>query len=266
MNKTLFTADLRAHWSLFLFIQLVLLLYGTISVYMFDPESVDALVNMLQILPENMVKAMGFDNLGTDLTEYIAGYLYGFIMIIFPIIYIAILSNNLVAKHVERGSIVYLLTTPNSRVRIALTQALYLLVTLAVLIGVLTGVVLAMCASLFPGMLDVGRFLLLNIVTFLVLAVVSGIAFLGSCAFNETRWSMALGAGLPGLMFIVKMISELNEQLAWVRYLTVFTLMDSENVLAGGSFVTTAVIGTTAAALLLFAGGIALFNRRSLAV
>ncbi|MBC8452389.1 MAG: hypothetical protein H8D65_00870, partial [Spirochaetes bacterium] len=127
MNKTLFAADLRAHWVLFFFIQFVLLLYGTISVYMFDPESVDALVNMLQVLPENMVKAMGFDNLGTDLTQYIASYLYGFIMIIFPIIYIAVLSNNLVAKHVEWGSIVYLLTTPNSRVRIAMTQALYLL-------------------------------------------------------------------------------------------------------------------------------------------
>jgi ABC-2 type transport system permease protein len=266
MNRTLLKADLRAHWPLFLFIQLVLLLYGSISVYMFDPKSAEALINMIAVLPEAMVKAMGFDKLGTDLTEYVASYLYGFIMIVFPLIYIAVIANKLIAAHVERGSIVYLLSSPNSRITIAVTQAAYLLITLAVHIAVTTGVIVLMCITRYPGMLQIGRFLLLNLLTFTVLAAVSGAAFFASCLFSETRWSLTVGAGVPGAMFVLGMVSDLGSDLHWLSRLSIFTLMDIELVLTGGPPLVLALAATAAAAAALFVSAVAVFNRRSLAV
>lgn len=264
MIGALFKSNMKAYWPLFLFVVLILLLYGSISVYMFDPSGLDALVDMLDVLPEGMVKAMGFDNLGTDLTYYIASYLYGFIMIIFPGIYISILANNLVAKQVERGSMAYLLTTPNTRIKVALTQAVYLLLTLAVHIIILTGVVILMCVSSFPGRLEVGKYIVFNILTYLVLAVTAGIAFIGSTLLNESRWSLAVGAGIPSVMFILKMIYGIDDSLSWVRYLTVFSLIDLDPVIAGEAGVLLA--GAGGGAILLFGIGIGIFHKRSLAL
>ncbi|MCG8484270.1 MAG: ABC transporter permease subunit, partial [Clostridia bacterium] len=123
MNYTLFKATAKANWVILLMITLVILMYVSISITMFDPDNIEKMNAMLDMVPEGMLKAMGFENLGTDLTEYLSNYLYGFIFIMFPMIYCIIVSNKLIAKHVDSGSMAYLLTTPNSRVKIAVTQA-----------------------------------------------------------------------------------------------------------------------------------------------
>ena len=115
-----------ANWGIFAFVAGMLLIYVSTAVSMYDPSSIETMENMFKLLPEGMLKAFGFDTLGTDLTGYLAHYFYGFIIIVFPLIYIVLISNRLIAKHVDTGSMAYLLTTPNTRVRVAFTQAMYL--------------------------------------------------------------------------------------------------------------------------------------------
>ena len=266
MNWTLFRANLRTNWILLLFIILIVMMYGSISVSMFDPESAEIINSMLELMPEGIIKAMGFDDLGTDLTQYVSSYLYGFIMIIFPLIYIIITTNNIMARHIDRGSMAYLLTTPNSRVRIASTQAFYLVKGIALICMFNTLLIIFLSMSMFPGMLDVERFLLLNLSTFLVLTLLGGIAFLSACSFSESRWSLAVGAGIPILFFVVDMLSAISEEVGWLQYATVFTLMDPSRVLEGGLFVLISCIATGVVSVLLYATGVVVFNRRSLAL
>ncbi len=57
---------------------------------------------------------MGFSGLVTDLTGYLASWLYGLLMFGFPMVYCIILGNRLVARQVDSGSFAYLLSTPHS--------------------------------------------------------------------------------------------------------------------------------------------------------
>ncbi len=266
MSGTLFKESLRSNWIVALVLVLVILIYVTTGVSMFDPQSAEALTAMLDLLPEGLISAMGFANMGTELTEYLASYLYGFIMIMFPMIYCIIMGNRLIAKHLESGALAYLLTTPNTRVRIATTQAVYLAVSLLAVLAVPVAVAIAMSAALFPGSLRVGAFLQLNVITYLTMLVVSGITFLSSCTFSETRYSLAVGAGVPTLFFVFRMISGASDEFAWLKYVSVFWFIDFERIFSATGYVLQASGILLAASVALFSAGVVVFNRRSLAL
>ncbi len=266
MNWTLFKATLRANWTIALFFTLFIMIYVVSSIGMFDPNSAEAMEAMLKMLPEGMVKAFGFQNMGTDLTGYLSNYLYGFILITFPMIYCVIMANRMIAKHVDSGSMAYLLTTPNSRTRIATTQALYLVISLAVAMTANIALAVVMSESMFPGMLEIGGFLALNWVTYLTMLVVGGIGFFCSCLFNETRFSLSIGAGLPVLFLVFRMISTLSDDISWLKYLTIFTFVNVKEILTDTSYVPPVTFILLAISSALYVSAIGIFNRRSLAI
>ena len=266
MNWTLFRATTRANWTIALYVTLFIMIYVVSSISMFDPSSADALKAMLDLLPEGLVKALGFENMGTDLTGYISNYLYGFILLTFPMIYCVIMANRMIAKHVDSGSMAYLLTTPNSRVKVATTQAVFLAVSLAVIMIANIALAILLCESMFPGMLKIGPFLTLNWITYLAMLAVSGIGFFSSCIFNETRLSLSVGAGLPILFLVFNMISGLSDKIAWLKYLTVFTFVNVDKTLTDVSYAVPVTFILLAISSALYVSAIRIFNRRSLAI
>lgn len=266
MNKTLYKANVRANWGILLFITLMLLMYVSVSITMFDPDSSEAMEGMLKLMPEGMIKALGFDNLGTDLTRYLSNYLYGFIFITFPVIYTVIVSNKLIAKHVDSGSMAYLLTTPNSRVRIASTQAVFLISSIVAIFVFNVSIGIIFCESLFKGLLDINRFIALNWITFLVILAVSGIGFFFSCFFNDTRNSLAFGGGIPILFLVIKMLTGISENLAWLKYLTMYSFINIDEILTNNTYVLVSSIILIGISTVLYYAAIAIFNRKSLAI
>lgn len=266
MNKTLFKKNIKSNWGLFMFVVGMLLIYVTTSISMFDPISAEAMMAMFEMLPEGMIKAFGFDGLGTDLTGYLGGYLYSFILLIFPMIYTVILSIRLVAKHVDSGSMAYLLSTPNSRIEIIFTQALYLITSTFVLILIELGVLITMAESMFPGHLQLGKFLALNVLTYLVLIVVGGISFLFSCIFNDTKNAIAFGAGIPIIFFVIKMISELGEKVELLKYFTIYSIVKPERIMNDGQYTLTVCLILIGVAGVLYGSSIYIFNKKSLPI
>ena len=266
MNRTLFVSNIKSNWGIFAFVAGMLLIYFSTSVAMYDPSSVEKMESMFNLLPKGMLKAFGFDNLGRTMTGYLAHYLYGFIIIVFPIIYIVIVSHRLVAKHVDSGSMAYLLTTPNTRVRIAVTQGVYLLVSLLVLLAFDVGILLLLSQSAFPGLLDIGKFLVLNLATYLVLSVVCGIGFFFSCLFNDTKNAIAFGGGIPIAFVVIKMVSEFSADLEWMRFFTLFTVLDIDRILESPSYAVTICLVLAGVVLALFIAAVRVFDRKNLAI
>ncbi|MBS4539363.1 ABC transporter permease subunit [Clostridium sp. D2Q-11] len=266
MNKTLFKATLRANWLIGLFITLMLIMYTSIAITMFDPESADMVEGMLKMIPKGMIKAFGFSNLGTELTGYISSYLYGFIYIIFPVIYSVIVANKLIAKHVDSGSMAYLLTTPNSRIKIAITQAIYLASSIAIIfiINIVIGIILS--ESMFSGLLKIDKYLSLNLITYLVILAVSSIGFFFSCLFNETKYSLAFGGGVPLIFLVIKMLSELNTDLEWMRYMTLYSFINIDKILESSGYVILSSSIILVISLIFYILGIIIFNRKSLSI
>lgn len=266
MSGALFKESLRANWLIALLFVLIMMVYVTTAVSMFDPMTADALTAMLDMLPEGLIQAMGFADLSNELTQYLAGYLYGFIMIVFPMIYCILLGNRLIAKHVDTGSMAYILTTPTTRAQVAITQAVYMIISLLVVLAVPVAVTIIAGAAMFPGQLRVGAFLSLNVVTYLTMASVGGITFLGSSMFSESRYSLAFGAGISVVFFMLRMISQASDTFEWMKYGTVFSFIDATRIFEDSSYVLLVAAVLAGGSAMLYAAGVIIFTKRSLAI
>lgn len=260
----LFKAGLRANWGLWLVFSLVLLMYISIMISMYDPDNIDAMVQMYELLPQGMIDAFGFAETPTDLVTFVALYYYGFIILLFPLIFCIILANRLVAGLVDRGSMAYLLATPHSRVKIIVTQALFMVsaVVSLLVVNMLAG--LFFSEALFPEELYLGAYLRLNLVTIFMTLAIGSICFFFSCLFNESRHALAFGGGVPLFFFAVNMLRNVGDNTDWLRYLTLYSLynpmelaMDSS--FPGGTLLVFALIG-----IVLYSLGPLIFSRRNL--
>ena len=61
-------------------------------------------------------------NAGATMLDFVANYLYGFILIAIPMLCLVLIAVRLVARYVDQGSMAYLLATPNTRGTIVTTQ------------------------------------------------------------------------------------------------------------------------------------------------
>ncbi len=262
----LFKAGFKLNWLLFLIFLAVLVMYMTIMISMYDPENVEAMNVYLETLPEVMVDAMGFSTAATELTSFIGLYYYGFIALLFPMIFCIILANRLVATLVDRGSMAYLLSTPNTRVIIVTTQALFIVSCIIIMLLINTTIGISFSESMFPGDLNINIFIKLNLITILLTLAVSSICFFFSCLFNETRYSLAFGAGIPLLFFVVNMLRSVGEKADWLKYLTIYSLFDAGAIISGEQSIILTSLGFAAITLLLYSSGIIIFSRKNLYV
>jgi ABC-2 type transport system permease protein len=77
---------------------------------------------------------------------------------------------------------------------------------------------------------------------------------------------VAVGAGVPGVMFILQMLSQAGDKTANFKYATFFTLFNPDGIIAGESGAMGGVWVLFAGAALLFALAITVFTRRDLSI
>lgn len=207
----------------------VMTMYTVVIIYMYDPALADMLDSFQSAIPE-MMRAFGMSGIASNLLEFIQIYLYGFIMLVFPMIFSIIQVHRLLTHYIDCGSMASLLATPNSRTKILRTQCLSVLITLAVLLLAVTLTGLCTCQIMFPGELNIGRYLLLNLVLFLLHLCLTSIIFLAGCLFNDSKTFYLFGAGIPILFYLFQMLSDMGEKMEWLKYFTLFTLFPGENI------------------------------------
>ena len=263
ISKPLMKATIKQNYIVFIIIFGVLMLYLPIIISMYNPKTQESLDEILTMLPQQLISAMGFTGDMGSLLTFIATYFYGFLILLLPMIYTITVANRSIASLVDRGSMAYLLATPNTRRKIAGTQGSFLLISTTLLLSFITLAGILICELLFPGDLDVKGFLLLNLGALLLYFALTGISFFASCIFNDAKDSLALGAGLPVAFLLLQMISDIGEKFNFLKYLSLYTLFDPASITSGKnnlpSFLVLAVIG-----VILYSAGIASFRRRDL--
>jgi ABC-2 type transport system permease protein len=263
MSLTLFTTTFRKNWILLLIFFGVLAMYVIVMISMYNPEDIESLLSLLKVFSEDFIKAFGFSGAVTDLTTYLASWLYGMLMFALPMVYSIILGNRLVAKTVDNGSMAYLLSTPNSRNKIIITLGIYALISVLVLfIGIFA---LGVISSniMFPGLLNVNGFLRLNFTTLLVNMAVLMIVFFFSCLFNESRYSLLFGAGIPIIFLLMNMLGGTAEAAKIFKQISIYGLYDPVNVAKGGETLGINLFFTCVIAIL-FIASVIIFKRKRL--
>lgn len=110
---------------------------------------------------------------------------------------------------------------------------------------------------------DMETYLWLNIGCCLLILAFSAIGFFASCLFNRSKNAMAIGGGLPFASFIISIIVEMSENLENLKYITLTTLFDTQEILVLGDFgVGLAVLAGIAAVL--YAAGCVIFTQKDL--
>ncbi|MHB0857662.1 MAG: ABC transporter permease subunit [Anaerolineae bacterium] len=263
MSWTLFKTTMKKNWTLLAIFFGVLTMYLAIMINMYDPSDVEALAAMLQLFPEDIMEAMGFSGLITNLTEYLASWLYGLLMFGFPMVYCIILGNRLVAKLVDNGSFAYLLSTPNSREKIVVTQGIYGLFSVAALFAALSSVGILICRALFPGELNVEAFLSLNLTTMFVNMVVMMISFFSSCVFNDIKMTSGFGAGIPIASLLMNMLGGTSADAEVLKNISIYGLYDPAELVRGAEIWGTNLV-YIAMIVTLFVAGVLVFRRKRL--
>ena len=263
MSLSLFKMTFRKNWSLLIIFFGILTMYMAVMISMYDPNDMEALMAMLKLFPEEMMKAMGFGTVVTDLTGYLSSWLYGLLMFAFPMIYSIILANRLASKMVDNSSFAYLLSTPNSRVKIIVTQGVYALVSIIVLFVALFGAGVVICESMFSSTLDINAFLRLNVTTMLVNMLVMMICFFFSCLFNESKYSLGFGSGLPIMFLLMNMLGNVSKSTELLKKISIYGLYDPIELVNGASVITVNTIYIVFTIVLFFIS-IYVFNKKRL--
>ncbi len=83
---------------------------------------------------------------------------------------------------------------------------------------------------------EISDYILLNLGLFLLMFATSGIAFFASCFFNLTNKYMLVGGGIPLAFFLFKMMGDVSESLAPIKYVTMNSLYDTGKILSGEGY------------------------------
>ena len=98
INKTLYVREMKKSIKMLLIFAAVITMYVTIIIGMYDPEMMEMLKGFEEMMPELMA-SVGMTTGATSLLGFMVSYLYGFIFLIFPMVYCILRGNGLVSKY-----------------------------------------------------------------------------------------------------------------------------------------------------------------------
>ena len=250
MSQALYKREMKGSVKLLVIFGAVITLYVPIIITMYDPKLMAMLDSFVAFMP-GLMSAVGMTAGATTLLGFMISYLYGFILLVFPMVYSILRANGLVSRYVDRGSMVPLLAAPVKRRTVAVTQGLVLVSGIVILLIFSTALEIVCAAVAFPGELSVADVIRLNGGLLCLHLCLGGICFLSSCAFSDARYSTGVGAGVPVLMYVLQMLANMGGAGEKAKYITLFSLYDPTGLAAGD---TAAVLGS--AVLLALAAGL----------
>lgn len=177
---------------------------------------------------------------------------YGIMATLLPAVYILISSNKLFASQVDRGSMAYVLSTPCRRSRITMTQMIFSVASIVFLFAVTTVAHIAVNASDPMGLeligtnigiegltgdLTAAMILKINLSAMIICLAMSGVCFMFSGIFNQTKYSIGCSGTFIGVSVLANMMAMFGslgiDALSNFKYLTICSLYDFTSILTG---------------------------------
>lgn len=262
MVKHLLARSVRSNLGLLGIILAVLAMYGGIIVTMYDPELGDTLNSMAAAMPE-LFAAFGMAGTPATLTEFLVNYLYGFLLLVFPLVMSILLANRLVASYVDSGAVAYLLASPHSRAAITATQAVVHIVSNWICLAIFYGGCSAFCEMMFPGELDWTALARVTLGLAAMHFFFGGLLFASVCIFNDAKPAVGVGTSLTVLFLLIQMAEQVSDKFDWLQYLTPVTLYRTTELMEGTGGVWQACVLAGAGFVMYLAGGI-IFCRKDI--
>jgi ABC-2 type transport system permease protein len=263
ISMALYKREMKGSVKLLIIFGAIITMYVSIIIHMYDPQMMKMLDSFAEAMPELMA-SVGMKANAANLLGFMVSYLYGFILLIFPMLFCILRGNALIARYVDKGSMALLVAAPVKRRTIAFTQLAVLVSGILLLVLYSTIVELICAVSSFPGELKTAALFRLNAGLLCLHLFIGGICFLSSCIFSDTKYSVAFGAGIPAFMFILQMLANVGGSAKKAKYFTFFTLFNPDGIIVHEGGVTVSTLVLFAGAAMLYVLGIMVFERKDL--
>lgn len=263
INMALYKREMKGSIKLLIIFGAIMTMYVSIIINMYDPQMMKTLDSFVKVMPE-LMSAVGMKANAANLLGFMVSYLYGFILLIFPMLFCILRGNALIAKYVDRGSMVSLAAAPVKRRTIAFTQMMVLVSGTLLLICYITILEFICAESGFPGELDITALFKLNGGLLCLHLFIGSICFLSSCTFSDTKYSVAFGAGIPAFMYVLQMLANVGGKAENAKHFTFFTLFNSNGIIAGENNSIIGIFVLFAGSIILYTLGIILFEKKDL--
>ena len=100
INIALYKREMKGSIKLLIIFAAIITLYVSVIIYMYDPQMMKMLDSFVEVMPEVMV-AVGMKANAANLLGFIISYLYGFILVIFPMLFCILRGNALIAPSLQ---------------------------------------------------------------------------------------------------------------------------------------------------------------------
>lgn len=266
MNGWLFKSLLRTHAQTMISYGVGVVFYLWVIIWVFPSIAASAgLDQVLQSMPASLLAAFGIQGGIHHLGDFMASEFYGLIYLLIMAVYAISTATKLVARLVDKGSMAYLLATPVSRVKVTMTNGVTLLFGLLVisLFSTVGGIAGSHWFIAHPD-LNTGTFLQMNLVGFLLFAVIAAYSFFFSCIFNDEKRALGASALLTLVFYALDMVGKLSSQVGWMKHLSVFETFQPQSILHGDVHVLPIALGLAASVVIIFGLSVYVFRRREL--
>lgn len=231
MNAALFRYSCKRALPLWLAFTALMSLYAFAVVRAYDPATGAALASVSQALPQQALTMLGIPDGFANFTSFIVSYLYGMLLLALPMLFTVILSVQLMARPISRGTMSYLLASPNSRKCIAATQRNVLVCSLLLMIAVCCGVTIALCEYFYPGYFALRHFMLLSVCVFALQFAFAGMCFFFSCQCRGSGRALAVSAAACVLFYTIRLLANLGGSFSFLQYLTPYSLLNPSGIM-----------------------------------
>lgn len=181
-------------------------------------------------------------------------------------VYIIITGNKLLAAQVDKGTMAYILSTPVKRSKVAITQAVFFVVSLFIMFATsaaahIVGSNLAL-ENFSSG--DLGLIIKLNLGMFALSLAFSGICFMASGLFNLSKYAISIGGGVVGAFLLLSLVSLFGEKLEALGDLTIVSLYDINSIVSGTSDYIWKLVILVGIGVITYITGITVFSKKDL--
>lgn len=210
---------------------LIIMFLFTYSIYPFiiTDEALKSMDELMKIFPEEVLKTFNMD-ISSISTAY--GWLKteGFMYILLIVgLYSSILGGNILLKEENDKTIEYLGFLPIKRSKI-LTNKITVGI-LYIILMVLSLMILNYIALSLSGDFEHKEFLLLSVTPILIGLPFFAINIFISSFEHKTKKVLGINLGLVFIFYILSVLSELSSKIEFIKYLSIYTLADTRNVI-----------------------------------
>ena len=210
---------------------LILLFLTIFLIYpsIFNDVNMEKVDELMKIFPKDILRSFNMDIASID-TAY--GWLKteGFVFVLLITgIYTGILGSSILLKEESDKTIEYLNSVPITRNKIILNKILCSIIYIALMVITL-GVFNYVGLSL-SGDFDKKSYILLSITPMFSSIVIFALCLFLSTFTHKTKKTLGISLGIVFTSYFLNIISEMNEKVEFLKYISVFTLADIRNVI-----------------------------------